>query len=116
MLFRSTLIQPVGFERPIVFTDILPSLSNHLGRSYNLEKNENNELFLVVVDVEIVIIKGDVNDDKLVDILDLVLVSRFLAELHTLSGNALLAADYNSDGVVDILDLVRISRKLAELE
>jgi beta-N-acetylglucosaminidase len=112
----NTLDQPVGFEQPIIFTDILPAISNHLGRSYNIEKNENNELFLVVVDVEIVITKGDVNDDLLVDILDLVILSRYLAELQTLDGKVLLAADVNGDGFVDILDLVKISRILAELE
>ncbi len=112
----NTLIQPVGFERPIVFTDVLPSLSNHLGRSYNIEKNESNELFLVVVDVEIVIIKGDVNDDELVDILDLVILSRHLVELQLLTGKGLLAADVNGDGFVDILDLVKVSRIMAGLE
>lgn len=112
----NTLIQPVSFEKAIVFEDILPPISNHLGRSYNIEKNANNELILVVVDVEIIIIKGDVNDDKLVDILDLVILGRHLAEFQVLSGNSLLAADINSDGFVDILDLVIVGRILAGLE
>jgi beta-N-acetylglucosaminidase len=112
----NTLIQPVSFVKSIAFESILPPLSNHLGRSYNIEKNASNELFLVVVDVEIIITKGDVNDDKFIDILDLVILSRHLAELQTLQGNALLAADVNSDGFVDILDLVKVSRILAGLE
>ena len=112
----NTLTQPLSFEKTVVFESSLPSLSNHLGRSYHIEKNSNNELFLVVVDVEIIITKGDVNDDLLVDILDLVIMSRHLAELQILEGKALLAADVNSDGFVDILDLVKVSRILAELE
>jgi hypothetical protein len=112
----NTLNNPIGFEKVINFDGLLPPVSNHLGRSYHFEKNASNELFIVITDVEIVIIKGDVNDDTFVDILDLVILSRHLAELQTLSGKVLLAADVNGDGFVDILDLVKISRILAELE
>jgi beta-N-acetylglucosaminidase len=112
----NTLVNPVGFEQTVKIEGLLPSVNNYLGRSYHFEKNTSNELFLIIEDVELIIMKGDVNDDKLVDILDLVILSRHLAELQTLSGKNLLAADVNSDGFVDILDLVKISRILAELE
>ncbi|PKM63690.1 MAG: hypothetical protein CVU96_06595, partial [Firmicutes bacterium HGW-Firmicutes-20] len=112
----NTLSPPVGFEQTVKIEGVLPPVDNYLGRSYHFEKNASNELFLIIEDVELIIIKGDVNDDKLVDILDLVILSRHLAELQTLAGKNLLAADVNSDGFVDILDLVKISRILAELE
>ena len=59
-------------------------------------------------------IKGDVNCDRRVTITDLVILSRYLAEMETMMcpGNA----DMNDDGLIDILDLVKLQRHLAGLE
>ena len=59
-------------------------------------------------------IKGDVNCDKRVSITDLVILSRYLAELDDLPCRR--NADINQDGVIDILDMVLLQRKLAGLE
>ena len=112
----NTLLQPVGFEKAIVSSDILPPLSNHLGRSYNIEKNLNNELFLVVVDVEIVIIKGDVSENDLVTVTDLVMLRRYLAGSVVLGSKGILAADINMDGRITTTDLVLLRRLLSEME
>jgi len=57
---------------------------------------------------------GDVNCNGRVSITDLVILSRYLAEMETMMclGNA----DMNDDGVIDILDLVKLQRHLAGLE
>ena len=57
---------------------------------------------------------GDVNCDKRVSVTDLVILSRYLAEMDTMMcpGNA----DMNDDFVIDILDMVKLQRKLAGLE
>ena len=55
---------------------------------------------------------GDVNGDGVVDMLDSILLSRYVADW----GNAinLMAADVNGDGVVDMLDAIILSRHTAE--
>ena len=50
-------------------------------------------------------LQGDVNNDGVVNIRDLVQVSRKLGE----AGGASVPEDVNQDGVVDILDLVRVA-------
>ena len=55
---------------------------------------------------------GDVNDDGEVDMLDSILLSRYIAEWG-ISIN-LLAADVNDDGVVDMLDGIIMARHIAE--
>jgi hypothetical protein len=57
---------------------------------------------------------GDVNCNGRVTITDLVILSRYLAELDDLPCPR--NADINRDGVIDILDLVKLQRKLAGLE
>ena len=57
---------------------------------------------------------GDVNCDGRVSITDLVILSRYLAELDDLPCQR--NADMNQDGVIDILDMVLLQRQLAGLE
>ncbi|PKM64791.1 MAG: hypothetical protein CVU96_01020 [Firmicutes bacterium HGW-Firmicutes-20] len=59
-------------------------------------------------------LKGDVNCDRRVSVTDLVILSRYLAEMDTMMcpGNA----DMNDDYVIDILDMDKLQRKLAGLE
>jgi subtilisin family serine protease len=68
------------------------------------------------IDVEVKIVKGDVNNDGNVTITDLVKLSRHLAGLETIQSNYLENADINNDGNVTITDLVKLSRHLAGLE
>ncbi|MBC8310727.1 MAG: cytochrome-c peroxidase [Candidatus Marinimicrobia bacterium] len=49
---------------------------------------------------------GDVNDDGIVDVLDLVLIVNFILGQGSLAVES--AGDFNYDGIIDILDLVSI--------
>ena len=57
---------------------------------------------------------GDVNCNGRVSITDLVILSRYLAEMDEL--HCPRNADINQDGLVDILDLVKLRMKLAGIE
>ncbi len=59
---------------------------------------------------------GDVNGDNKVDITDATAIQRHLAEMESLSGQALALADVNLDGVVDINDATHLQKYLAEFD
>ena len=56
---------------------------------------------------------GDINGDGKATTTDLVMLSRYLAELIELDEFQLKYADMNSDGIIDVLDLALLRRKLA---
>lgn len=57
---------------------------------------------------------GDADNNGIVNIQDVTVIQRHLAELLTLEKTALSNADFNQDGVVDIDDATMIQRFLAE--
>ena len=59
---------------------------------------------------------GDADGDGNVNINDVTMIQRYLAELETLEGIYLHAADANQDGTVDIADATAIQMYLAEYE
>ena len=59
---------------------------------------------------------GDADGDGRVDISDVTTIQKHIAELLTLTGNALLAADTNGDGIVDINDATYLQMYLAEYD
>jgi len=59
---------------------------------------------------------GDAGGDGSVNINDVTMIQRYLAELETLEGIYLHAADANQDGTVDIADATVIQMYLAEYE
>ena len=59
---------------------------------------------------------GDASGDGSVNINDVTMIQRYLAELETLEGIYLQAADANQDGTVDIADATVIQMYLAEYE
>ena len=59
---------------------------------------------------------GDVNGDNKVDITDATAIQSHLAEMESLSGQALALADVNSDGKVDISDVTHLQKYLAEFD
>ena len=59
---------------------------------------------------------GDASGDGIVNINDVTVIQRYLAELETLDGVYLHAADANQDGTVDIADATIIQMYLAEYE
>ena len=54
---------------------------------------------------------GDVNDDGVVDVRDVVLVMRHILDLETLDETGQELADVNTDGVVDVRDAALIMQK-----
>ena len=73
---------------------------------------ENNYRYTLLDNV----LLGDANGDDSVNINDVTMVQRYLAELDTLEGINLHAADTNQDGKVDIEDATTIQMYLAEYE
>ena len=59
---------------------------------------------------------GDVNLDCKIDIIDVTLIQKHIAELVALEGKALTAADTNGDSVVDIDDATLLQKYIAEYD
>lgn len=60
------------------------------------------------------ITKGDTDENGMVDITDLSVLSIYLLEGQNLSGNGLKAADVNADGSVTLSDLARLRQYLSK--
>lgn len=58
---------------------------------------------------------GDVSGDGVVDLVDVVLMSKHTAELIILEGEEFLLGDVNVDNLVDLVDMVTVQRYLAKL-
>lgn len=58
------------------------------------------------------VIRGDINGDGQVTIVDLVRLNRHILNVSTLSGSQLEAADVNGNGTVNIQDLVLMNRHI----
>ena len=58
---------------------------------------------------------GDVNSDGLIDVRDVVLLSRYILGLEDLSAEQLTAADINGDGLIDVRDVALLSRHILGL-
>jgi uncharacterized repeat protein (TIGR02543 family) len=61
-------------------------------------------------------LKGDVNNDKKVNSLDILLVKRHILEISALKNQAFKAGDVNGDGKINSLDLMKILRHVLEIE
>src|SRR5690606_22182260 len=59
-------------------------------------------------------IKGDINDDGIVDSIDYMLLSRIILEIKVDNINV-KAADVNNDSIIDTRDAIIISRYLLEI-
>ncbi len=57
--------------------------------------------------------RGDVNNDKKVDLVDAILICKHISNSPALTGAALLAADVNRDGAVNFMDVLAISEYIA---
>ena len=51
---------------------------------------------------------GDVNEDLIFDVLDLVVIVNHILGLHEFSQSQICSADMNQDGIIDITDLVTL--------
>jgi len=53
-------------------------------------------------------VPGDVNQDALVNIQDVILIINFILGNSTLEGDEVTTADYNEDGIINILDVIQV--------
>ncbi len=65
---------------------------------------------------EIVPVRGDANEDGIIDSSDATTVLRYVAKLENLSEQAMANADANLDGMIDSADATTILRVVAQLE
>ncbi|MEX1376143.1 MAG: leucine-rich repeat protein [Eubacteriales bacterium] len=63
-----------------------------------------------VADELLILIKGDINPDGILDVVDYTLIRLHILDLSYLDGIKLVAADVNQDGIIDVIDytLVRL--------
>ena len=71
---------------------------------------------VTVTDPDFIILPGDVNDDGIINILDLVRLKKYLAGMITLTGRASTAANLQEDQFIDSLDLIKLCRILLGIE
>ena len=58
-------------------------------------------------------VKGDINGDGVLDIIDLSILNKHLIEKKTINdAQGLNAADINKDGVIDIVDLSILNKEI----
>jgi hypothetical protein len=106
----------VYFTHSVITETVLPEISNFEGRSYELTRDENGTLTLVVEDVELVILKGDVNGDGKVTITDLVMLHLTISGVDTFEEFVIRNADMNSDGKITITDMVMLHLLISGIE
>ncbi len=76
---------------------------------------ENNTESTTDNTVEDLVLRGDANQDKTVNIKDATEIQKHAAQLLTLEGDALKAADFDTDGNVNIKDATGIQKFIAGL-
>ncbi|MCM1233584.1 MAG: leucine-rich repeat protein [Ruminococcus flavefaciens] len=58
------------------------------------------------------VIKGDINNDLLVGVSDVVFLQQYIVKSKNISSEQFLAADMNSDGQVNVFDVVILKRRI----
>ena len=53
-------------------------------------------------------LSGDVNDDAILDVLDLVIIVDYILGIEIPTEEQLITADINNDGILDVIDLVQL--------
>ncbi len=54
------------------------------------------------------LVPGDINQDDVIDILDIMLIVGFITGNQTPSPQQAIAADYNNDGIINVVDIILI--------
>jgi hypothetical protein len=81
-----------------------------------MTRDGNGILTLVVEDVELVVLKGDVNGDGKVTVTDLVMLHMTLSGIETFTEFVNRNADMNSDGKISITDMVMLHLLISGIE
>ena len=67
---------------------------------------------VTVTDPDFIIYPGDVNDDGVINIIDLVRLKKYLSGMITITGRSFTAANLQEDQTIDSLDLIKLCRIL----
>ena len=89
-----------------------PEFKEFFGNNITFTPKENITLYAKFEEARV----GDINNDKEIDITDLVILGRYLVGLEEIDDNLLGLADINKDSEIDITDLVILGRYLVGLE
>ena len=83
-------------ENPLIETDEYPN------GDVNIYFTQTNNVDSVMY--------GDVNNDGIINVLDVVAIVNHILGNNQLEGDSLIAADYNDDGIINVLDVVTITQ------
>ncbi|MFQ6092516.1 MAG: dockerin type I domain-containing protein [bacterium] len=75
--------------------------------AFESERSGNLDIWVTIIKL-----KGDVNDDGVINVLDVVLTVNIILGLHEPTPEEECAADYNEDGQVNVLDVVMIVNEI----
>ena len=89
-----------------------PEFKEFFGNNITFTPKKNITLYAKFEEARV----GDINNDKEIDITDLVILGRYLVGLEEIDDNLLGLADINKDSEIDITDLVILGRYLVGLE
>ncbi len=71
---------------------------------------------VTVTDPDFIILPGDVNDDGVINIIDLIKMKKYIVGMITLTGREFAAADLQEDQIINSLDLIKLRRILLGIE
>ena len=71
---------------------------------------------VTVTDPDFIILPGDVNDDGVINIIDLIKMKKYIVGMITLTGRSFTAANLQEDQSIDSLDLIKLCRILLGIE
>ena len=89
-------------QDPIIYKD-----DNHLYSFWSDNRNGNYEIYFSKA-INTSIILGDINQDGVIDILDIVSIINFILGQEDFSTAEEIASDLNSDGIINIQDVILI--------
>jgi beta-N-acetylglucosaminidase len=106
----------VSFKKKITSVVDVTSVHSYQGKSYELTKNSDNELQIIVMLGDFVLKIGDVNGDGKVSVTDLVMLHLTIAGVESFPEFITLNADINSDGKISVTDLVMLHLLISGIE
>ena len=63
---------------------------------------------------QFIYVLGDINDDQMIDILDIIMVVNFIMGLIDFEPIQFLSADINENGIINILDIIQLVNIILE--
>ena len=73
---------------------------------------EGKKSYTFVEDIGFVGLKGDVNEDEIINVQDIIISVNFVLGEEVTNASILWASDMNYDNIINILDVVRILNRI----